>query len=74
MPIAFYIIVKLAAEILSLLVLIITLILAFRKLTTNNTGNAMQTLPEGNAASTDGVPNSSNHDNIQLIALNFNAV
>ena len=37
----------LAAEILSVLVLIITLILAFRKLTTNNTGNATQTLPAG---------------------------
>ena len=67
-------IVKLAAEILGLFLLIITLILAFRKLTTNNTGNAIQTLPEGNVASTDGVSNSSNHDNIQLIALNLNAV
>ncbi|XP_050259239.1 uncharacterized protein LOC126704273 [Quercus robur] len=61
-------IVKLAAEIFGLLLLIITLILAFRKLTTNNTGNAIQTLPEGNVASTNGV---SNHDNIQLVALNL---
>ena len=68
-------IVKLAAQILSLLVLTIALILAFRRLTTNNTGIAIQTLPEGNVASTDGVTNSSNYDidNIQL-ALNFNAV
>ena len=67
-------IVKLAAEILSLLVLIIiALILAFRRLTTNDTGNAIQTLPEGNVASPDGVTNSSNYDNIQL-ALNLNTV
>ena len=66
-------IVKLAAEILSLLVLTIALILAFLRLTTNNTGNAIQTLPEGNVASPDGVTNSSNYDNIQL-ALNLNAV
>ena len=66
-------ILKLAAQIVSLLILIIALILALRKLTTNNTGSAFQALHEGNFAGTDGVTNSSNHNNIQLIALNFNA-
>ena len=63
----------LAAQIVNLLILIIALILALRKLTTNNTGSAIQALPEGNFAGTDGVTNNSNDDNIQLIALNFNA-
>nr|POF00407.1 putative thylakoidal processing peptidase 2, chloroplastic [Quercus suber] len=56
---------KLAAQILGLVIVIITL----RRLFTNNTATATATqiLP-------DGVTNSSSQDNIQMIALNFDPV
>jgi hypothetical protein len=59
---------KLGAQILSLVILIMALILVLRKFTTNNTGTGTQTLPGGD----NGVTNSSSQDNIQLIALNVN--
>ena len=59
--------VKLAAQILGLIILIIKLILALRKFKTNNTGTTTQPLPGGNLASSDGVTSSS-QDNIQLMA------
>ena len=58
---------KLAAQILGLVILIITLVLALRKFTTNNMGSASLTLAEGNVTS-------SSQDNIQIIALNINPV
>jgi membrane protein implicated in regulation of membrane protease activity len=58
--------VKFAAQILSLVILIIALILALRKFTTNNNGTQM-------LAGGDGVT-SSNQDNIQITALNVNTV
>ena len=59
---------KLAAQILSLVILILALILTLRKFTTNNTGTGTETLPGGD----NGVTNSSSQDNTQLIALNVN--
>ena len=61
--------VKLVAQILGLVILIITLILTLRRLFTNNTATATatQVLP-------DGVTNSSSQDNIQMIAVNVNPV
>lgn len=56
---------KIAAEVLSLIILIIALILALRKFTTNNTGSSTQTLPGGDSSTI-----SSGQDNIQLVALN----
>jgi len=58
---------KLAAQILGLVILIITLVLALRKFTTNNMSSASLTLAEGNVTS-------SSQDNIQMIALNVNPV
>ena len=66
--------VKLAAQILGLVILIITLILTLRRLLTNNTATNAQILPGGNLAGSDGVTNSSNQDNIQMKALNVNPV
>ena len=59
---------KLGAQILSLVILIMSLILVLRKITTNNTGTGTQTLPGGD----NGVTNSSSQYNIQFIALNVN--
>ena len=56
---------KLAAQVLSLIILIIALILALRKVTTTNTASGTQTLPGG-----DSVTISSGQDNIQLAELN----
>ena len=56
---------KLAAQVLSVIILIIALILALRKFTTTNTGSGTQTLPGGDSATI-----SSGQDNIQLVALN----
>ena len=56
---------KLAAQVLSLIILIIALIIALRKFTTNNTGSGTQTLPGG-----DSVTISSGQDNIQLAEVN----
>ena len=56
---------KLAAQVLSLIILIIALILTLRKFTTNNTGSDTQTLPGGDSATI-----SSGQDNIQLATLN----
>ena len=56
---------KLAAQVLSLIILIIALILALRKFTTNNAGSGTQTLPGG-----DSVTISSGQDNIQLAEVN----
>ena len=58
---------KLTAQILGLVILITTLVLALRKFTTNNMGSASLTLAEGNVTS-------SSQDNIQMIALNINPV
>ena len=55
--------VKLAAEILSLVILIITLVLALLRIITQNTGAANQQLPGDNQA-----------DNIQMIAVDVNPV
>ena len=48
---------KLAAQILGLVILIITLVLALRRFTTNNTDNATQRLPSDNLATDHGVIN-----------------
>ena len=56
---------KLAAQVLSLIILIIALILALRKFTATNTGSGTQTLPGG-----DSVTISSGQDSIQLATLN----
>ena len=61
--------VKLVAQILGLVILIITLILTLHKLLTNNTATATQILSGGNLARNNGVTNSS-QDNVQMIALN----
>ena len=61
--------VKLVAQILGLVILIITLILTLHKLLTNNTATATQILTGGNLARNNGVTNS-NQDNVQMIALN----
>ena len=61
--------VKLVAQILGLVILIITLILTLHKLLTNNTATATQILSGGNLAINNGVTNSS-QDNVQMIALN----
>lgn len=70
--------IKLVAQILGLVILIITLILALRRFLTNNsattTATATQILPGGNLAVSDGVTNSSSQGNIQMIALNVNPV
>ena len=58
---------KLAAQILGLAILIITLVLALRKFSTNNMVSGSPTQAEGNV-------NSSSQDNIQMIALNVNPV
>ena len=55
--------VKIAAQILSLVILIITLVLALLKIIANNNGGANQPLPRGYRA-----------DNIQMIAVNVNPV
>ena len=55
--------VKIAAQILSLVILIITLVLALPKIIANNNGGANQPLPGGYRA-----------DNIQMIAVNANPV
>ena len=55
--------VKLAAQILSLVILIITLVLVLLKIITKITGAANQQLPGDNHA-----------DNIQMIAVNVNPV
>ena len=55
--------VKLAAQILSLVILIITLVLALLKIVANNNGGVNQQLPGGYHA-----------DNIQMIAVNVNPV
>uniref|UniRef100_A0A2N9J9S3 Uncharacterized protein n=1 Tax=Fagus sylvatica TaxID=28930 RepID=A0A2N9J9S3_FAGSY len=59
---------KLGAQILSLVILIMEFILVLRKYTTNNTGTGTQTLPGGD----NGVTNSRSQDNIQPIALKVN--
>ena len=61
--------VKLVAQILGLVILIITLILTLRKFLTNNTATTTQILTGGNLARNNGVTNSS-QDNVQMIALN----
>ena len=70
--------VKLTAEILGSVILIITLILTLiltlRRLLTNNTATNAQILPSGNLAGSDGVTNSNSQDNIQMIAVNVNPV
>ena len=67
--------VKHAAQILGLVILIITLILTLhRLLTINSTATNAQILPGSNLAGSDGVTNSSSQDNIQMIALNVNPV
>nr|POE57030.1 hypothetical protein CFP56_02058 [Quercus suber] len=58
---------KLAAQILGLAILIITLVLALRKFSTKNMVSASLTQAEGNV-------NSSSQDNIQMIAQNVNPV
>ena len=55
--------VKLAAEILSLVILIITLVLVLLKIITKNTGGANHPLPGDNHAG-----------NIEMIAVNVNPV
>ena len=55
--------VKIAAQILSLVILIITLVLVLLKIIANNNGGANQPLPGGYRA-----------DNIQMIAVNANPV
>ena len=55
--------VKIAAQILSLVILIITLVLALLKIIAHNNGGANQPLPGGYRA-----------DNIQMIAMNVNPV
>ena len=60
---------KLGAQILGLVILVITLVLTLRRLTTNST--ATQTLPGDNLADNNGVTISS-QDTIQLITLNVN--
>ena len=65
---------KLAAQILGLVILIITLVLALRKFTTNNTDNAStQSLPGDDLAGGHSVINSG-QDNLQMIAANVNPV
>ena len=66
--------VKLAAQMLGLVILIITLILTLRRLLTNDTATNAQILPGGNLAGSDGVTNSNSQDNIQMIAVNVNPV
>ena len=71
--------VKLAAQMLGLVILIITLILTLRRLLTNGTATNAQILPGGNLpgsnlAGSDGVTNSNGQDNIQMIAVNVNPV
>ena len=67
--------VKLAAQILGLVILIITLILTLhRLLTINSTAANAQILPGSNLAGSDGVTNSSSQENIQMKALNVNPV
>ena len=61
--------VKLVAQILGLVILIITLILTLRKFLTNNTATTTQILTGGNLARNNSVTNSS-QDNVQMIALN----
>ena len=64
---------KLAAQILGLVILIITLVLALRRFTTNNTDNTTQRLLGDNLAVDHGVINSG-QSNLQMIAVNINAV
>ncbi|XP_065619309.1 uncharacterized protein LOC136063207 [Quercus suber] len=64
---------KLAAQILGLVILIIALVLTLRKFTTNNTDNATQRFPGDNLAGGHGVINSG-QDNLQMIAVNVNPV
>ena len=65
---------KLAAQILGLVILIITLVLALRKFTTNNTDHAStQRLPGDDLAGGHSVINSG-QDNLQMIAVNVNPV
>ena len=71
--------VKLAAQMLGLVILIIALILTLRRLLTNGTATNAQILPGGNLpgsnlAGSDGVTNSNGQDNIQMIAVNVNPV
>ena len=61
--------VKLVAQILGLVILIITLILTLRKFLTNNTATTTQILIGSNLARNNGITNS-NQDNVQMIALN----
>ena len=61
--------VKVAAQVLGLVILIITFILAFRRLLANNTAINAQII-----AGSDGVTNSSSQDDIQMIAMNVNLV
>ena len=61
---------KLAAQILGLVILIITLILTLRRLFTNNTATAAT----ATQILLDGVTNSSSQDNIQMVALNVDPV
>ena len=66
--------VKLSAQIFGLVILIITLILTFRRLLANNTAINAQIIPGSNLAGSDGVTNSSSQDDIQMIAMNVNLV
>ena len=66
--------VKIAAQMLGLVILIITLILTFRRLLANNTAINAQIIPGSNLAGSDGVTNSSSQDDIQMIAVNVNPV
>ena len=66
--------VKLTAQMLGLVILIITLILTLRRLLINDTATNAQILPGGNLAGSDGVTNSNSQDNIQMIAVNVNPV
>ena len=65
--------VKLVAQILGLVILIITLILTLCRLLTNNTVTNAQIFPGGNLAGSDGITRGS-QDIIQMIAVNLNPI
>ena len=65
--------VKLVAQILGLVILIITLILTPCRLLTNNTVTNAQIFPGGNLAGSDGITRGS-QDIIQMIAVNLNPI
>ena len=65
--------VKLVAQILGLVILIITLILTLCRLLTNNTVTNAQIFPGGNLAGSDGITRGS-QDIIQMIVVNLNPI